>query len=91
MVIVITYYLNIFYSADVDTRSIPNQADIEARLANLKGSQLYMYKAVLDGSVSNIRSLINLVILQSLGDTTFLKRAVQTDTQTICSKFHHST
>jgi len=26
--------------------------------------------------------LIHLVILQSLGDTTFFKRAVQTDTQT---------
>jgi len=40
------------------------------------------YKAVPDGSVSNIRSLIHLVILQSLGDTTFFKRAIQTDTQT---------
>jgi len=38
--------------------------------------------AVPDGSVSNIRSLIHLVILQSLGDTTLFKRAVQTDTQT---------
>jgi len=36
-------------------------------------------KAVPDGSVSNIRSLIHLVILQSLCDTTFFKRAVQTD------------
>jgi len=35
------------------------------------------YKAVPDGSVSNIRSLIHLVILQSLGDTTFFKKAVQ--------------
>jgi len=39
-------------------------------------------KAVPDGSVFNIRSLIHLVILQSLGDTTFFKRVVQTDTQT---------
>jgi len=30
-------------------------------------------KAVPDGSVSNIRSLIHLVILQSLGDTTSSK------------------
>jgi len=36
-------------------------------------------KAVPDGSVSNI----HLVILQSLGDTTFFKRAVQTDTQSL--------
>jgi len=40
------------------------------------------YKAVPDGSVSNIRSLIHLVILQLLGDTTFFKRTVQTDRQT---------
>jgi len=53
-----------------------------------------IYKVVLDGSVSNIRSLIHLVILQSLGDTTFFKRAIQTDRHTEPingSKFHHST
>jgi len=36
-----------------------------------------VYKAVSDRSVSNIRSLIHIVILQSLGDTTFFKRAAQ--------------
>jgi len=35
-----------------------------------------IHKAVPDGSVSNIHSLIHLVILQSLGDTTFFKRAL---------------
>jgi len=39
-------------------------------------------KAVPDGSVSNIRSIIHLAILLSLSDTTFFKRAVETDTQT---------
>jgi len=39
-------------------------------------------KAVPDGRVSNIRRLIHLVILQSLSDTTFFKRAVQTNRQT---------
>jgi len=41
-------------------------------------------KAVKDGTVSNIRSLIHLVILQSLGDTTFFKKPYkQTDTQSL--------
>jgi len=42
----------------------------------------FLYKAVPDGSVFNIRSLIHFVILQSLGDTTFFKRAVETDRHT---------
>jgi len=60
------------------------------------GPQLVVkYKAVKDGTVSNIRSLIHLVILQSLGDTTFFKEPyTQTDRHTEPikgSKFHHST
>jgi len=51
--------------------------------ANINIYTEYLYiitdKAVPDGKVSNIPSLIHLVILQSLGDTTFFKRAVQTE------------
>jgi len=58
-----------------------------------KGFKMFLanHKAVSDGSVSNIRYF-------TIADTTFFKRAVQTDTQTLRhtepingSKFHHST
>jgi len=49
----------------------------------MKAAEKSINKAVLDGSVSNICSLIHLVILQSLGDTIFFKEPYrQTDTQT---------
>jgi len=51
-----------------------------------------MNKAVPDGSVSNIRSLIHLVILQSLGDTLLSSKEPykQTDRQTDRQTHRHT-
>jgi len=66
----------------VRLRTIPNGWDSACLGPGHRTSGLFLingiiYKAVPDGSVSNICSLIHLVILQSLGDSTFFKRAIQ--------------
>jgi len=80
----------------ITLETYPYKADPDGSVSNIRSLPEGCFKFIQPRRFCP--KLIHLVILQSLGDTTFFKRAVQTDKQTHRhtepingSKFHHLT